>query len=134
MSVGIFVRMYSVTQASGWPASVEELSAALRPQAQGPLWVGVVQSCLQNGGLSVGAVLGMSAQPGPTVGLNSLSTRAVGHPSKIKMPGRKGRWRQVRTIMAGWITQHGIQWDRFSSHSRSRSRFREGFCCSHRPV
>lgn len=36
----------SVTQASGWPASVTELSAVLRPEAQGAFRVGVVQSCL----------------------------------------------------------------------------------------
>lgn len=82
---------YSVTQTSGWPVSIKELSAALRPQAQGPLWVGVVQRCLQNAGRSVGAVLGMLAQPGPAVGLNSLSTRAVGHPNIIRMTGKKGK-------------------------------------------
>lgn len=59
--------LYSVTQASGWPASVKELSAVLRPQAQGAFRVGGFQG---RGGpelsidcccMSVGAVLGMSA-------------------------------------------------------------------------
>lgn len=102
--------------------------------AQGPLWVRVFQSCLQNAGgrMSVGAVLGMSTQPGPTVRLSFLSPRAVGHtPIKSECLGRR-RWRQVRAIMAGWTAWHTV--GQIPSPSRSKSKYRGGSCRSHRPV
>lgn len=82
--------------------------------------------------MSVGAVLGMSAQPGPTVSLSFLSPRAVGHtPIKSECLGRR-RWRQVRAIMAGWTAWHTV--GQIPSPSRSKSKYRGGSCRSHRPV